>query len=116
MGNKLRKLGNCLENPLNQAAQPSPTYGSSNLLHQVAEVVLGHHNHLPVLPLLPGTNRILGHRIMGVKRIRVKPQHIGTVIHDKHLIFLQDIISDKYFSAFVLYIMLAVKMLENIKS
>ena len=114
---KLRKLGNCLENHLNQAAQPSPTCGSSNLLHQVAEVVLGHHNHLPVLPLLPGTNRILGHRIMGVKRIRVKPLHIGTVIHDKHLIFLQDIIiSDKYFSAFVLYIMLAVKMLENIKS
>ena len=53
---------------------------------------------------------------MGVKKISVKHPPIGTVIHDKHLIFLQDIISDKYFSAFVLYIMLAVKMLENIKS
>ena len=95
--NKLRKLGNCLENHLNQAAQPSPTCGSSNLLHQVAEAVLGHHNHLPVLPLLPGTNRILGHRILGVKRIRVKHLPIGTVIHDKHLIFLQDMIKWQIF-------------------
>ena len=86
---KLRKLGNCLENPLNQAAQLSPTCGTNNLQHQVAEVVLGHHNHLPVLPLLPGTSRVLGHRTMGTRKIRVKHLHIGRVIHDscKHFIF-----------------------------
>ena len=97
--NKLRKLGNCLENHLNQAVQPSPTFGTSNLLHQVAEAVLGHHNHLPVLPLLPGTNRILGHRTMGTRRIRVKHPPIGTVIDVtfKHLIFRQDMIKWQIF-------------------
>ena len=90
---KLRKLGNCLENPLNQAVQQSPTCGTNNLQHQVAEVVLGHHNRLPVLPLLPGTSRVLGHRTMETRNRRVEHLHIGRVIHDtcKHFYVLLEI-------------------------
>ena len=81
--NKLRKLGSFLEKYLNQVAPLFPTFGTKNLLHQVAEVVLGPHNHVPVLPLLLGTSRTLG-----VKRIKEKPPTVGKIILDSLMHFI----------------------------